>query len=196
MAKAVRINLLDWRAERRQRRQQQFGVAAGVSAAAAAAIVLGTLMAVKSQVEYQTQRNDFLKQQIALMDKQIEEIKNLEKTKANLIARMEVIQKLQKTRSDIVHFYDEMVSLLPDGLYLTSIKLQGNRVTLDGVAESNGYISTYLKSLDSSEWFSDARLVVIKTRKDQLRRVADFTITVTAFQKAQGANSTQDEEIQ
>lgn len=191
MAKAVRINLLDWRTARRQRRQQQFTVAAGISAAIAAAIVVAALMAVQSKIEYQNQRNDFLKQQITLIDKQIEEIKALEKTKANLIARMEVIQKLQKTRSDIVHFYDEMVNMIPDGIYLKSIKLAGDKVTLDGVAESNGYISTYLKNLEASDWFSDARLVVIKTRKDNLRRVADFTITVTAFNKANAEEETQ-----
>lgn len=196
MAAVVRINLLDWRAERRQLRQQQFSIAAGLTAAASAALVIAAVMAVKSQVDYQNERNAFLTQQIKEIEKQIEEVKALEKTKANLIARMEVIQQLQKNRADIVHFYDEMVNQLPEGIYLTNIKMQGERVTLDGVAESNGYISTYLKNLESSDWFSDARLVVIKTTKEKLRRVAEFTITVVAFKEKRGDASATEEEFQ
>lgn len=196
MANAVRINLLDWRAARRQVRQQQFGIAAGITAAASIGLVVAAVMVVKGQVSHQNERNAFLTQQIKEIEKQIEEVKALEKTRANLIARMEVIQQLQKNRSEIVHFYDEMVNLLPEGIYLTNIKMQGDRITLDGIAESNGYISTYLKNLESSEWFSDARLVVIKTTKEQLRRVAEFTITVAAFKEKRGDKSETEEEYQ
>ncbi|MGH8529354.1 MAG: PilN domain-containing protein [Nevskiales bacterium] len=182
----IHINLLDWRAARRERRKQQFGVAAGMTAALAAGVVAIGLLAVNTALGNQNERNEFLKGQIAEMDRQIKEIQELEKTKADLIARMEVIQQLQKDRSDIVHFFDEMVSILPDGVYVTSVKQQGNKITIDGVAESNGRISTYLKNLDASEWFSDPRLVVIKAQQDQFRRLSNFTLSVTAFAEKHG----------
>lgn len=182
----IHINLLDWRAARRERRQQQFGVAAGMTAALAAGVVAIGLLAVNTALSNQNERNEFLKGQIAEMDRQIKEIQELEKTKADLIARMEVIQQLQKDRSDIVHFFDEMVTILPDGVYVTTVKQQGNKITIDGVAESNGRISTYLKNLDASEWFSDPRLVVIKAQQDQFRRLSNFTLSVTAFAEKHG----------
>ncbi len=191
----IHINLLDWRAARRERRKQQFGVAAGMTAALAAGIVVIGLLAVNTALSNQNERNEFLKGQIAEMDRQIKEIQELEKTKANLIARMEVIQQLQKDRSDIVHFFDEMVNILPDGVYVTSVKQQGNKITIDGVAESNGRISTYLKNLDASEWFSDPRLVVIKAQQDQFRRLSNFTLSVTAFAEKKGATGAEEGEV-
>lgn len=191
----IHINLLDWRAARRERRKQQFGVAAGMTAALAAGIVVIGLLAVNTALSNQNERNEFLKGQIAEMDRQIKEIQELEKTKADLIARMEVIQQLQKDRSDIVHFFDEMVNILPDGVYVTSVKQQGNKITIDGVAESNGRISTYLKNLDASEWFSDPRLVVIKAQQDQFRRLSNFTLSVTAFAEKKGATGAEEGEV-
>ncbi len=192
----IHINLLDWRAARRERRKQQFTVAAGMTAAAAAAIVGIGWLAVTTALNQQIERNNFLRGQIAEMDRQIKEIQELENTKANLIARMEVIQQLQKDRSDIVHFFDEMVNILPDGVYLTSVKQQGNKITLDGVAESNGRISTYLKSLDASEWFSDPRLVVIKAQQDKFRRLSNFTLSATAFAKKRGDTAGEEEVLE
>ena len=191
----IHINLLDWRAARRERRKQQFAVAAGMTAAAAAGIVAVGLLAVNTALGNQNERNAFLQAQIQEMDRQIKEIQELEKTKADLIARMEVIQQLQKDRSDIVHFFDEMVNILPDGVYITQIKQQGNKITIDGVAESNGRISTYIKNLDASEYFSDPRLVVIKSKQEQFRRLSNFTLTAVAFAKKQGEGDEAEEEV-
>ncbi len=191
----IHINLLDWRAARRERRKQQFGVAAGMTAAAAAGVVAIGLLAVNTALSNQSERNAFLQAQIQEMDRQIKEIQELEKTKADLLARMEVIQQLQKDRSDIVHFFDEMVNILPDGVFVTSIKQQGNKITIEGVAESNGRISTYLKNLDASEWFSDPKLVVIKSKQEQFRRLSNFTLTAVAFAKKPGESGAEEEEV-
>ncbi len=139
---------------------------------------------VTGAVEHQQSRNQYLSAQIKDLDKQIKEIEELEKVKQNLVSRMNVIQQLQESRSGTVHFFDEIVNTLPDGIYLNSIKQSGQNVTIEGVAESSGRISAYLKNLDSSPWFKDPKLVVIKTGEKNRQRNSDFTLQVTNLTKA------------
>ena len=134
-------------------------------------------------ISHQRSRNNFLQQQIADLDKQIKEIQELQKVKANLLARMRVIEQLQQSRSATVHFFDEIINTLPDGVYLTSIRQQGQNVTLDGIAESNGRISAYMKNLDASPWFKDPKLVVIKTDDKSRLRNSQFQLKVTNLTK-------------
>lgn len=156
------------------------GVAAAIGVIA---VLIGT--AIMSQaLGYQQQRNQFLRQQIADIDKQIKEIQDLERVKANLLSRMRVIEALQQSRSATVHFFDEIVNSLPDGVYLTGIKQTGNDVTIDGVAESNGRVSAYMKNLDASPWFDDPQLVVIKTGEANRQRSSQFTLKVKNLTKA------------
>jgi type IV pilus assembly protein PilN len=180
----TKINLLDWRAERRARRQKEFLALLAVVAAACALLVLVVDFVVSEQISHQRRRNTFLQQQIAELDKQIKEIQELERTRENLLERMRVIEQLQQSRSATVHFFDEIVNTLPDGVYLTSIKQQGQNVTLDGIAESNGRISSYMKNLDASPWFKDPKLVVIKTDDKSRLRNSVFTLQVTNLTKA------------
>ncbi len=182
----TRINLLDWRSERRARRRKRFLSMVGLAAALSlAGVGLGYLI-VQRSVENQQARNQFLSGQIADLDKQIKEIQELEKIKQNLLSRMRVIEELQQSRSATVHFFDEVVNTIPDGIYLSSIKQSGQNVTIDGVAESSGRISAYLKNLDSSPWFKDPRLVVIKTGEKNRQRNSEFTLQVTNLTKASG----------
>jgi type IV pilus assembly protein PilN len=180
----TKINLLDWRGARRAKRKQQFLVLLGLAGAVSLGIVLLAYATVELAISNQQKRNAYLQQQIAEMDKQIKEIQELQKTKANLLARMRVIEQLQQSRSATVHFFDEIINTLPDGVFLTGIKQQGNNVTLDGVAESNGRISAYMKNLDGSPWFKDPKLIVIKTGTEGRVRNADFTLQVTNLTKA------------
>jgi type IV pilus assembly protein PilN len=180
----IRINLLDWRAERRRRRQQRFLAILGVAAAASLALVAIGYLSVSAAVTHQQARNQYLSQQIAELDKQIKEIQELEKVKQNLLARMRVIEQLQQSRSATVHFFDEIINTLPDGVYLTSVKQAAQNVTIDGIAESNGRISSYLKNLDASPWFKDPKLVVIKTSDKSKQRSSEFTLQVTNLTKA------------
>lgn len=175
------INLLDWRAERRERRKQQFIKLAGGGALLAALIVFGSMKFMDGAVTHQDARNDLLKREIALIDRKIKEIEELERVKANLLARMRIIEELQASRSETVHFFDEIVATLPDGVHLTLVRQQGRATTIEGVAESNGRVSTYMKNLDASEWFTNPRLVVIKTRQtnNSASRSSDFTLQVT-----------------
>ena len=180
----VKINLLDWRQERRDRLKKQFLVLLGLGAAAAITLVILAWITALQTVDHQTARNDYLKGQVAETEKKIKEIQDLAKTKANLLARMKVIEQLQANRSAMVHFFDEIVNTLPDGVMLTGVKQVGANVTLEGVADSNGRVSTYMKNLENSQWFDAPKLVVIKTsEKDKLRK-SEFTLEVKTLNKA------------
>lgn len=180
----TKINLLDWRSARRQKRKQQFTVMAGGTLLSCLAVVGVAYFAVDAAISHQQDRNNTLTREIATLDKQIKEIQDLQKTRSNLLARMRVIEQLQQSRSATVHFFDEIINTLPDGVFLTVIKQSGNDVTLNGTAESNGRISAYMKNLDASPWFKDSKLVVIRTSdKDHLRN-SDFELRVTNLTKA------------
>lgn len=180
----TKINLLDWRAARRQRRKQQFMALLGISLVASALIVGIAYLVMDEAISHQQERNKILQNEIAQLDKQIKEIQELQKVKANLLARMRVIEQLQQSRSASVHFFDEIINTLPDGVYLTGIKQSGGEVTLDGVAESNGRISAYMKNLDASPWFKDPKLVVIHTVDQNHLRSSQFQLKVTNLTKA------------
>lgn len=180
----TKINLLDWRSARRQKRKQQFTVMALGTFLGSALVVLVGYLAMDQAVSHQQSRNSILQNEITALDKQIKEIQELQKTRSNLLARMRVIEQLQQSRSATVHFFDEIVNTLPDGVYLTGVKQSGNDVTLDGIAESNGRISAYMKNLDASPWFKDPKLVVIKTSDKNHLRSSEFQLKVTNLTKA------------
>ena len=173
---AVKINLLDWRTELSNFRQQQFLAMLGLGVVIAAGSVFMIRTGVQGAIEHQQERNAFLQGQIAEMDKKIKEIEELEKVKANLLARMKVIKELQASRTAMVHFFDEILNTLPDGVYIKSLKQQGAAVTVEGVAESNGRVSAYMKNIESSRWFTEPRLVVINTKDVNRRRQSEFTL--------------------
>ncbi len=174
----VKINLLDWRQELREKRRKRFFAVLILSALGALLVALGGLGVLNERVDHQKTRNELLRREIADLDKQIIEIQELEKVKANLLARMRVIEKLQASRAAMVHFFDEVVNTLPEGVYLTSLKQTGSDVAIDGVAESNGRISTYMKNLESSQWFAEPNLVVIRTVERDKRRQSEFSLRV------------------
>jgi type IV pilus assembly protein PilN len=173
---AVKINLLDWRTELSTFRQQQFLAMLGLGFVVAAGSVFMVSVGVQGAIEHQQERNAFLQGQIAEMDKKIKEIEELEKVKANLLARMKVIEELQASRTAMVHFFDEILNTLPDGVYIKTMKQQGAAVTIEGVAESNGRVSAYMKNIESSRWFTEPRLVVINTKDVNRRRQSEFTL--------------------
>lgn len=173
---AVKINLLDWRTELNTLRQNQFFAMLGAGALAAILGVAVVYYGVTDAVEYQQERNRFLQQQIVEMDKKIKEIEELEKVKANLLARMKVIEELQASRAAMVHFFDEILNTLPEGVYIKSLRQAGSAVTIVGVAESNNRVSAYMKNIESSRWFAEPRLVVINTKDVNKRRQSEFQL--------------------
>ena len=186
---AVKINLLDWRTDASNLRKQQFAVSMLVGAAVGVGVVGVAWYAVTDAIDFQRERNAFLRGQIAEMDKKIKEIEELEKVKASLLARMKVIEELQASRTAMVHFFDEILNTLPEGVYIKVLKQQAAAVTIDGVAESNGRVSAYMKNIESSRWFADPRLVVINTKDVGKRRQAEFQLTFKNLTKAKSEKS-------
>ncbi|WP_020647833.1 PilN domain-containing protein [Solimonas variicoloris] len=191
----TRINLLDWRRERRERRKREFASMMGLGLIAAVAVVGAAYAAMTSAVDNQNQRNDRLRAEIREMDQKITEIQELEKVRNNLLARMRVIEELQANRAATVHFFDEIVNTLPEGVSLTSLKEQGDLVKIEGVADSNGRISTYMKNLDASPWFADPRLVIIKSSDKNRQRKSEFTLEVKALNRPADKTKAADAEV-
>ena len=156
-----RINLLPWRDEQRKERQVQFLIALGGATLVAVLLAfLGYLM-FNSMIDGQQRRNDRLRAEIKSLDKQIEEINSLEASKQNFIARMEIIEKLQRARPEIVHVFDEIVKTLPDGTYLTGIKQTSQKFRFDGVAQSSTRVSAFMRNIEGSEWLMHPELEVV-----------------------------------
>jgi len=175
---ATRINLLPWRAERRKQRTQQFGGMAVAAVLIGLAIAYGGYAYYAGQIEYQERRNDLLRDEIAQLEERIVKIEELEETKERLLNRMEVIQELQAGRTQIVHLFEQFVTTLPDGLYLTSLEEQGDGLQISGVAESNARVSNYMENLDGSDWMAGPDLSVIEVEEKQNVRISDFTLSV------------------
>lgn len=175
----ARINLLPWREERRKQRQQEFFVLLGASAVAGVLAVFISLWYIGSQIDAQTERNATLSREIAALDAQIAEIEELDRQRDRLIARKEIIEQLQATRSQMVHLFDELVRTLPEGVQLMSIKQGGSTLTLDGVAQSNARVSAYMRNLDASAWLKDSEIVKIEAKPGNKAVPYVFTLTVS-----------------
>ncbi len=162
----ARINLLPWRAERRKLRQKEFGVMLGASALGAALLAFLIVGYHKAQIEGQNERNAYVRDQITQVDAKIKEIEELDKKKARLLARKQVIEQLQANRSQMVHLFDSLVRTIPDGVMLTSIKQDDETLTLQGRSQSNARVSTYMRNLEGSGWMTGPDLSVIEARGD------------------------------
>lgn len=170
------INLLPWREELRKQKQKQFAVVTAGTAILGGLLVLLGHMQMDGLIDHQNGRNQFLDQQIAELDKKIAKIKDLEKTKTALLARMDIIQELQHSRPQSVHLMDQLVYTMPDGVYLDKITQKGGALTLSGFAQSNARVSAYMRNIDSSEWLTQPKLDVIETKEGDRRRTAEFVL--------------------
>jgi type IV pilus assembly protein PilN len=170
-----RINLLPWREQQRQERKMAFVVGLGAATVAAAVATFAATLFFNSMIEAQRQRNTRLDQEIATLDRQIEEINSLETQKEKFIARMQIIEKLQRSRPEIVHVFDTFVRTMPDGTYLTAITQIDQRFKIQGVAQSSTRVSTFMRNLDASQWLKDPSLEVVESKKENTLG-SDFTL--------------------
>ena len=174
----AKINLLPWREQRREQQRKEFlAVLGGVAAAGVLVALIGHLL-VSGQIDYQNERNQYLKTHIAALDKQVAEIKELQARRNQLLDRMKVIQDLQGTRPLIVRIFDEIVRTLPDGVYFRGMERTGQQITLRGTAESNNRVSSLMRRLDASEWFSEPTLKGVKANPGFGEQANDFDLTV------------------
>ena len=158
-----RINLLPWREERRREQRRDYLTLLGLTAGAAVLAWVLIHAVYASRIEYQQGRNAYLTEQIGRLDRQIKEIQALEQERARLIARMKAIESLQASRPVVVHLFDELVTTLPEGVYLTEVRQQGAVITLHGVAESNARVSNFMRNIEDSKWLRNPRLEVIES---------------------------------
>ncbi len=183
----IRINLLPHRAEKRHARQVQFIALSVISVLIGAVLVGLVLVAINTQISYQERRNKYLKDEIAKLDLQIAEIKKLEEETRALLERKNVVESLQSTRSDVVHLLDQMLRILPDGVYLKSLKQTGNKINLVGYAQSNARVSTLMRAIEDSPWLDSPALVVITASKVGNNRISEFTLNFNLTKQQEAA---------
>ena len=170
------INLLPWREAERLKRQRDFGMALGAAVVAAIAVVMLSMLAYSQMISAQNLRNDRLKAEIVELEKSIAEIDGLEQQKERLLARMEIIEELQKSRPEIVHLFDELARQLPEGVYLTGMKQTGTRVEIRGVAQSSTRVSALMRQIDASDWLGDPEVERVETKQAGSSRQAEFVV--------------------
>jgi type IV pilus assembly protein PilN len=175
-----RINLLPWRAELRKQRQREFVTLVGLTALAMAGVVALAHFQVETWIESQNARNAFLDAEIAQLDKKIQEIRDLEKEKENLLARMRIVEQLQTSRPEVVHLFTEMVQTLPEGVYLTGVSQKDRTVTFDGMAQSNARVSSFMRNIDNSAWLGvpDLKRIQAVAKKDDPQKLSQFQMSV------------------
>jgi len=173
-----RINLLPWREEERKKRQQDFMVALAASVIAAAAVVGLTWFGYVQAIENQQARNLRLETEIAELERSIAEIDGLEAQKERLLARMEIIEQLQRSRPEIVHLFDEISRQMPEGVYLNGMKQTGMSVELKGVAQSSTRVSALMRQADQSEWLTDPSVTKVETTESGPARQAEFVVNL------------------
>ncbi len=180
-----RINLLPWRDSLKKEREVRFGIITGIALGITALIFLGVHVYIANAISYQESRNNYLTEQIKEAEAKIAEIKELEQKKERLIERMSVIQELEKSRPQVVHLFDELVKQVPPGVYFTKMEQKGDKITLEGVAQSDARVSSLMSNIEISQWLSHPKIYQIVTKEQKQdpngkgTRVSEFKLEVT-----------------
>lgn len=185
----IRINLLPHRELARAARRRQFGILLGIVLATGVVVVVLGHTFIAARQSNQEARNAFLEQEIAKLDGQIGEIKKIKEQTQALLARKQVVETLQSNRTEVVHLFDQMIRLLPDGLYLKSFKQSGDTITLSGYTQSSARVSTLMRNLDDSPWFESPALVEIKAATVNNLRANEFVLTIKQTQQMPEENN-------
>ncbi|MGR8929790.1 MAG: PilN domain-containing protein [Gammaproteobacteria bacterium] len=180
----ARINLLPWREELRKRKQQEFGAGIGLGVLVTALILIFVYMYIEGLKEYQDHRNQILRDEIAVLDRKIAEIKDIEEKKNRLLTKIDVIQKLQESRPEIVHLFDELTRVTPEGIYFTKFTQIGTGLRMEGKAESNARVSALMRAIERSSWLHTPVLGIIKGEGKNTGAMNDFAMTATQGKKA------------
>ena len=159
------INLLPWREDRRKEQQKQFLSVLVLSVILVGLIVVVVHLQVARAIGVQGSRNEYLNKEIAKVEEQIKEINNLARERKRLQDRIDIIQQLQRNRPEIVHLFDEVSKVLPDGVYLSKLTQKGRSLAIEGIAQSNARVSAFMRNLDSSAWLADPTLTIIQSDK-------------------------------
>ncbi len=174
----AKINLLPWRQVYREEKKREFlGIIFGVGLVAAFGAYLW-VSSVESAIENQNARNQLLNQEIAKLDAQVKEISEIKKVRDDLLARIKVITDLEGTRPVIVRYFDELARAIPDGVWITSVDRKGNVMTIEGVAESYNRVASFMRNLESSDWYASPNLSSVQAAPDEGEDASTFKMTV------------------
>lgn len=173
----VKINLLPWREEQRAQQKQDFIKAIALAVLSTALIFSGVHLYVDGLKAYQEQRNKIIQDEMALLDIKIAQIKTIEEQKAKLLIKIDLIQKLQESRPEIVHLFDELPRVTPDGVYLSKFTQVGGDLTFEGKSQSNARVSAFMRAIEASPWLKVPTLDVIQSAtKVNPEQLSDFTM--------------------
>jgi type IV pilus assembly protein PilN len=174
----AKINLLPWREERRQELKKEFLITIGLVLALGVGLILLGDRIVDGQIQHQQARNQYLTENIKVLDAQVAEIRELQKKRNQLLDRMRVIQELQGNRPIIVRVLDQLVRTVPDGVFYTSLQTKGNTISIQGVAESNNRVSSLMRRLEASDWLAKPNLNAVKAAPEYGDQANTFSLTV------------------
>lgn len=174
----AQINLLPWRDERRQELKKEFLIILAVVLLTGVGLVFMADRFVNGQIDHQNARNNYLTQHIKELDKQVAEIKELERRRNELIERMRVIQELQGKRPVIVRILDQLVRTVPDGVFYNRLVTKDKTITIDGVAESNNRVSSLMRRLDASDWLANPNLDAVRAAPNYGDQATTFKLKV------------------
>lgn len=175
----IRINLLPHREEAKKAKREQFFVLVGLVAILGALIVFAGYTLISTAIENQVGKNDFLKKEIAVLDKELDQIKRLKEQTQALLSRKQVIENLQRDRGETVYLLSELVKQVPEGIYLKSLKQDGLRVNITGYAQSNARVSALMRNLEASQWLESPQLIETKAGVLNGRRINEFGMNFT-----------------
>lgn len=177
------INLLPWREGLRKKRQRDFALMVVGGIIAAVGVMGGWHLYVEHLIATQNARNAYLQREIAALDEKIAEIRDIEKTRNEIITRMDVIQRLQESRPAVVHMMDELVNTVPDGTFLTQFTQRGNGITLAGRAQSNARVSSYMRNIEKNEWLANPDLRFVENKDTTGTGFSHFQLTAQNLSK-------------
>ncbi|MCG8324537.1 MAG: PilN domain-containing protein [Thiotrichales bacterium] len=172
----AKINLLPWREALRKEKQTEFLITLGLFAALAAAVWGAVHWYHTEVIKYQESRIAYIESQIKVLDKKIEEIKRLEREKERLLSRMRAIERLQGNRPLVVRLFDEIINSLPEGVSLEKLAQNGRNITINGVAQSNARVSSFMRNLEKSEWLQNPDLDIIEVKPKEGPKISNFTL--------------------
>lgn len=179
----IKINLLPHREEKRKKRQSEFYAMLGLAGTVAALVVILVGFGIGNKISQQEQRNTFIQTENARLDVQIKEISTLKQDIEALKARQQAVEDLQGDRNQPVYLMDELVKQTPEGVYLRAFKQDGQRVIMNGYAQSNERVSEFLRNLsNNSPWLNLPELIEIRSANlgpgKDAKKVFEFTVNV------------------
>ncbi|RYY76689.1 MAG: pilus assembly protein PilN [Gammaproteobacteria bacterium] len=174
----AKINLLPWREAYRKEKKEQFLAIVGGVVLISGLVAYLWVVSVESSIEHQEGRNRLLENEIATLDKQVQEIAELRKVRDDLLARIKIIQDLQGTRPLIVRYFDDFARSIPDGVFINMVARVGNVVSIEGIAESYNRVATFMRNLEGSDWFAGPNLTSVVAVPAEGEQAQAFKLTV------------------